>query len=88
MDIMLAHLLIKLTTYMFCISIIKFFCLSFLLFISSFIYLPSQTKLLLLLSMLIFGRQRGLGACDRDDLVINILTRGRDFASATAIQYS
>ena len=47
-----------------------------------------EPKLLLLLSMLIFGRQRGLGACDRDDLVINILTRGRDFASATAIQYS
>jgi len=29
-----------------------------------------------------FGRRRRLGAWDRDDLVINILTRGRDFPSA------
>jgi len=37
MDIKLAHLLIKLITYMLCFCII-FFCLSFLLFGYSFIY--------------------------------------------------
>jgi len=36
MDIMLAHLLIKFNIYMFCLCII-FLCLSFLLFIFSFI---------------------------------------------------
>jgi len=38
MDIMLAHLLIKLDTYIVCVSII-FSCLSFLLCIFLFIYI-------------------------------------------------
>jgi len=41
-----------------------------------------EAKLLLLF----LGRRRRLGACDRDDLVINILTRGRDLPSATSKQ--
>jgi len=41
MDIMLAHLLIKLNTYMLCVSII-FSCLSFLLCIFLFIYVTES----------------------------------------------
>jgi len=43
MDIMLAHLLIKLNTYMLCVSIILP-CLSFLLCILPFIYVTESNE--------------------------------------------
>jgi len=43
MDIMLAHLRIKLNTYMFCVSIV-FPCLSFLLCIFPFIYVTESNE--------------------------------------------
>jgi len=43
MDIMLAHLLIKLNTYIVCVSII-FSCLSFLLCIFLFIYVTESNE--------------------------------------------